>query len=81
MSKKLTPWFPGDVKPVRPGIYNVSCRDEWQTGEWYAKFDGDGWLWGWCHQTRLASSEIFNRPQDKICKAPASWRGLARSPK
>ena len=45
MSRKLTPWFPGDVKPVREGVYERMYDEDssrevllcnFKNGEWYA---------------------------------------------
>lgn len=72
----LTPWFPGDVKPVRPGVY--ATRDPF--GEW----DGctykfwSGRLWGY------ASLTVYDAYGSKHL-GPSSlqdneWRGLASDP-
>lgn len=69
---KLTPWFPGHIKPVRPGIYRVW----WYLAPTYARFDGRRWMAG-----------NHNGPADAaLVVAPASchplkWRGLAEQPK
>ena len=42
-AREMTEWFPSDVKPVRPGIYEVAGRGEcgipWKA-EWVP---GEGW--------------------------------------
>lgn len=70
MNKKLTPWFPSDVRPVRPGIYETDadvvtgpCYQLW-TGQW----------WGFCSSWpdyALEFKSDFQSPR---------WRGLASKP-
>lgn len=74
--QKLTPWFPGDVKPVRVGYYireylisDLSAiPDFWDGAEWHIGFGAnrDGVL---CH------SSISVRQDSR------RWRGLAEPPK
>ncbi len=62
----LTPWFPADVKPVRPGVYEVQMT----TGR-FAYFDGQ--RWGWSFRTKREADtdrDHRNAAQDKV------WRGL-----
>lgn len=39
--KRLTPWYPAKVKPVRNGYYEASADDNsgcfyfWENGKWY----------------------------------------------
>lgn len=68
MSKKLTPWFPGEVAPAHVGFYerDYGFGDE-ETGDYW---DGDRW---WvvpvlAHEKRLPSS------------VDLPWRGLAEKP-
>jgi hypothetical protein len=70
---KLTPWFPADVKPVRPGVYKVKTRSG---RPWYRRWDGKVWFVG------------SNTPKDAASKIEQlwfidsrSWRGLAEPPK
>lgn len=69
---ELTPWFPPELKPRRPGIYQRNYM--WDPS--YAYFDGQKWGFAsFCVQkvkkpTRLDYSfEVL------------PWRGLAREPK
>ena len=73
MTKKnetRTPWFPGSVKPVRPGVYereyglnNVAfCR--WNEG-WY------------CSSLK---NEIASRARKPSGNQSLPWRGLAVNP-
>ena len=41
MSKKMTPWFPSNIKPVRAGVYEVFTPNS--LANKYAYFDKDGW--------------------------------------
>lgn len=70
---KLTDWYPGDVKPVRVGVYEreyplsgIGC---------YCKWDGKMWHSGYENVDRAsiepAISNIQNLP----------WRGLSKDPK
>ena len=72
MSKKLTPWFPGDVKPVRVGYYE---RD-WDGGgnAWEVTPDfwnGDSW-----------ENVYFDGARDRAeySRQDHPWRGLAKKP-
>ena len=75
MSKKqpkLTPWFPGSVKPARKGVYerkdgiNLRC---------YAKWNGSKWMsYKWTVLEADVSTYETLWPNLK-------WRGLAEKPK
>ena len=69
MSEKKTPWFPGDVKPARPGIYQRRFRSIV-----YAKWSGTEWKYAQSTPDRaaliVARSGDHQRP----------WRGLAQDP-
>lgn len=41
MKPKLTPWYPGHIKPVREGWYQVQCDEKVCSGQHY--FDGTDW--------------------------------------
>jgi hypothetical protein len=69
--KKLTPWFPGHVKPVHKGIYQRTTR--WGE-QYYSKWDGEFWC---AYATNFALAEKFTQAsmfQDW------EWRGLAEDP-
>lgn len=75
MSKiKLTPWFPGDVKPVRPGVYQQLSGNRDEFG--YQRWDGRRWCL-WCRKaddaarSRLVAASGFQNDP---------WRGLAEKP-
>ena len=66
----LTPWFPADVKPVRPGVYEVQTI----TGR-FAYFDG--YSWGWSFATKREAErdrDPWYAMQKKL------WRGLNKEP-
>lgn len=81
---KYTPWFSFDTPPVRPGIYNVSCRTEGQTGRWFAKFDGLRWS-GWLRVR--AGSNVPSFRGVSFDRTPNgmpywwTWRGLTKEAK
>jgi hypothetical protein len=72
---KLTPWFPGTVKPARAGVYmQMSGGSLPITG--YQRWDGGRWF-GWCYTPDAAALEpavAHQRSQND------RWRGLARDP-
>lgn len=76
MSEKLTPWFPGSVKPARPGLYEVGHAwamhrnsRNFLTGH-RRFFNGKHWRAGWCGE----SVSIFGNHPSHV------WRGLASDP-
>lgn len=88
MSKqKLTGWFVKGEKPVRKGVYNVSCQREHQSGRWWSYWDGVRFLsfsnkrcetaeYG---QTRWEKHRTVGAGNEVL--AGGSWRGLAHPPK
>jgi hypothetical protein len=69
---KFTPWFPANVMPVHPGVYEVKTLSG---RPWYRRWDGEVWFAGDCSPEDAAS-----------CKCPLvmnahPWRGLATPPK
>ena len=76
---KLTPWFVNGEKPARPGVYNVSCRKENQSGHWYARWDGEQWF-----RARLSVDGAAGRALPETLlnywSDIGSWRGLAEKP-
>ena len=68
---KLTEWFPGDVKPVRRGVY----RRHFGRGiVGFSMWDGIRWM---CAQRSVKSAyeEKFASPTTNL-----KWRGLAEKP-
>lgn len=68
---KKTPWFPKEVKPVRPGVYEV---DYPMYSPWFRYFDGKRWRFGCCSPSNATESCI----PVKLALLP--WRGLASDP-
>lgn len=71
----LTPWFPISSPPVRPGVYNVSCQYENQSGAWYSYFDGEKFGWFGCD-----SDEAYSERTRRTTARVKSWRGLSEQP-
>lgn len=67
--QKLTPWFPPEVKPARPGWYQRDWKDK-DAIVAPDYFDGQNWFIGSGNGTRSTIPSIVNRP----------WRGLAEPP-
>lgn len=74
---KLTPWYPGHVKPVRVGVYerdyadNLKCRRPR-----FCYWDGIAWN---CHGTTKEHAEIFKDTPSAY--QFLEWRGIAKEPK
>ena len=68
---KLTPWFPGSRKPVRPGVY---IRDI-AGNPAFAMWAGAYWMASAPTPERAASARLVSGLQRK------RWRGLAEQPK
>ena len=67
---KLTPWFSGDQRPVRDGVYQ---RDYGNGGPpFYAKW-ARGWWWVGSPQPEFAAVE-----QKESIYQDVSWRGVAK---
>lgn len=71
MSQKLTPWFSGDVKPVRVGVYRTKQPDG---SLFFNKWDGKQWFYGYADAPRDASRYVLPA---RLLKC---WRGLAQKP-
>jgi hypothetical protein len=74
--KELTPWFVNGEMPKINGVYNVSCKKEDQSGNWFAKFKDGKWASNW----RL-SVDRANTDDEFDAIQTDSWRGLASDPK
>lgn len=76
----LTPWFPGDVKPVHIGVYQ---RDFGGVGNRkYAYWDGKHWRWSNNTPEGAAEWAPILDPGLGVCSPAQSypsirWRGLA----
>lgn len=82
---KLTPWFVNGEKPVRPGVYNVSCEKSAQSGRWYSYWDGRkfGPFFARVEWAREATIELGSKKWHAGVGLlrRGSWRGLAEEPK
>lgn len=74
MSKcKYSPWYPGTVDPVRPGVYEREMRHgERDFSRWYA----GNWMQGYA-SIRYAEGSIY---ETTVGRANFRWRGLAYDP-
>ena len=70
---KLTEWYPGDVKPYRPGVYERSYGFTSNVG--YAFFDGVDWFL----RSHTKEDAITDKQKSRHKQLP--WRGLAQDPK
>lgn len=70
---KLTPWYPGNVKPVRVGVYERKYPSFFLPV--FCKWNGDIWFCG--------SSDVEFANQDRIPTTLQSlpWRGIAKEQK
>ena len=69
---KPTDWIPGDVKPVRVGVY----QREYPSGAWrYCLWNGRGWcVYGLTPKDAAEWSDVESNEQN------LPWRGLAEKP-
>lgn len=76
-AKKLTPWYPARIKPVRVGVYNVSCRASEQTGQWFAYWNGERFMY-----YHTDPRKAYRSRATFGCGADTkSWRGLNKRPR
>jgi hypothetical protein len=68
---QLTPWFPGDVKPSRKGIY---IRKNHLDQQFYSKWNGKFWV---AYASHLFVAEKFT---EASLYQNWEWRGLAQDP-
>ena len=71
MADKLTPWFPGSVKPAMAGVYQ---RDS--LARPYAYWTGSHWM-----VTENTPALAVNGRQASQFQQGPRWRGLASRPK
>lgn len=70
---KLTPWYPGDVQPARPGVYE---RNLDMSTPRYAKWDGEHWYVS-KPDPQAASHEGW---LSSATQSGVPWRGHANPP-
>ena len=73
--RKVTPWFPPEIKPVRNGIYKV--KDSPRNQHWYRYWDCNNHKWG----AAATSPEAASALSKSYWFQESEWRGLARKPK
>jgi hypothetical protein len=71
---KLTPWFSGDVKPVRAGPYEREYPMKGNLPD-YSLWNGDAWCYGRTGSVSNAAAETQISPMQNL-----PWRGLASDP-
>jgi hypothetical protein len=69
---KLTPWFPGDMNPARPGVYQQ--RDGFGREIGYQRWDGFRW-YIWYRTPQKAADSTTPAALSGQFK---DWRGLAQ---
>lgn len=69
---KTTPWFPGDVKPVRSGVYERMHPYNRQLFSWFESKTGE---WGMAHYSKDEAG-LFRGSQSALQGKP--WRGLMK---
>jgi len=81
MSKKMTPWFPSSIKPVRAGVYEVFTPNN--LANKYAYFDKNGWqLCGSSVEDATLEVDWMDSHCGSSMNLPRSkWRGFTRSQK
>lgn len=75
MSKKLTPWFPPEVKPTHEGVYLTRRFDFTHDGV-FRKFASGVW-----HVLGNTSEDAATQTEARQRQNNLEWRGLAKEPK
>lgn len=73
ITMQKTDWFPGNVKPIRAGVYEARSPRADIVGAWYKHFDGEQWA---------MSRATPERAYDDRLSTPGAhqdwlWRGLS----
>ena len=68
---KTTPWFPGDVKPVRVGVYHRAGRVRGQY--LFSYWNGDYWC---CLAVDAGRAAALGRSRISSTFQRIKWRGL-----
>ena len=73
MKQKLTPWYPGEIKPIRIGVY----ERQYPARSWtsYCYWDGRIFSQGW--KAPEPAKEYRNLPSASSYQN-LPWRGVAR---
>lgn len=76
MTKQLTGWFPGQIKPVHPGVYRRRFRESRSGLYVYALWANGFWRVGDYNPNKAAAERRRSIVQDS-----PDWCGLANPPK
>lgn len=72
---KKTPWFPAEVFPHRPGVYECDWREiDWMGGRYFNHWDGSQWFLG----SYFLAEHKYKRWKYKPISAAAAARSLIR---
>lgn len=68
-ARDLTPWYPAEVVPVNPGVYQMLNTSSGML--FYSRWNGEAWCVG-CLEAEAAAS--FTR--ESVVQLRWPWRGL-----
>lgn len=71
----LTPWFSGDVTPVREGLYQRGSDDSHFMWYWNSLY----WEFGGWAREHCDASKVYRSQTLALCQS-MPWRGLASDP-
>ena len=73
---KLTPWYPGNVKPVRVGIYERDFTGKYYEPVGYTKWTGEHWT---ASYDDLKTARLcFKYEHDEGRWQSLPWRGVRK---
>lgn len=79
MSKKLklSPWFDGNTKPHRAGVYKAKFKypDGTSSGVGFCHYSKSLGGWGWLHDTYESAK---NDPNPWMAEQNKQWRGVLK---
>ncbi len=78
MKPQLTDWFPPEVKPVHPGVYEVESFGG-TCSKWYRLWHNGLWWEGDDKPKAAAEATVFLGTPESISSV-RKWRGLAVKP-
>lgn len=71
---KLTGWYPGNVKPVRVGVYECEWGYYGVMSYYYNYWDGSNWFFGYADY----SHSMITRSSPIDSEHLISWRGVVK---
>lgn len=74
-NRERTPWFPGSVKPKRPGVYERKYLQEVAFSRW----NGREWLCGY-FAAREHAIDRAAATRTRSFNQSVPWRGLSQDP-